>query len=66
MSSGGSSQEMTTLAVRGWQQGNVSQVSRQNGNITDSPVNQTSLQGVDNFDPLGGHTVWQVIPTVYC
>lgn len=58
---GGSYQELTILSdsVGEWQH-NVSHVSRQGGNFTDSTVNRTLILPADGFDPLGGHTIWQV------
>lgn len=60
--SDGSSQEITVVAADagGWTHRNVSHVSRQEGNLTQSPVNGTWLPPADHFDPLGGHTVLQV------
>ncbi|XP_030611032.1 muscarinic acetylcholine receptor M3 [Archocentrus centrarchus] len=31
------------------------------GNVSDSTVNRTLMLPADDFDPLGGHTIWQVI-----
>ncbi|XP_039978951.1 muscarinic acetylcholine receptor M1-like [Xiphias gladius] len=63
---GGSYQELTILSdsVGEWQH-NVSHVSRQGGNFTDSTVNRTLILPADGFDPLGGHTIWQVIIIVF-
>lgn len=60
--SDGSYQEITIVAtnVGDWTHRNVSHVSRQEVNLTQSSVNGTWLPPADNFDPLGGHTVWQV------
>ncbi|KAL7372036.1 hypothetical protein ABVT39_008933 [Epinephelus coioides] len=52
-------------SVGGWKQHNVSRVSRHEGNFTDSPVNSTLMSPAEEFDPLGGHTVWQVIIIVF-
>ncbi|XP_059180224.1 muscarinic acetylcholine receptor M3-like [Centropristis striata] len=64
---GGSYQELAILSdsVGGWKQYNVSHVSRQGGNFTDSPVNRTLILPAEHFDPLGGHTIWQVIIIVF-
>nr|XP_033467951.1 muscarinic acetylcholine receptor M3-like [Epinephelus lanceolatus] len=64
---GGSYQELAILSesVGGWKQHNVSRVSRHEGNFTDSPVNSTLMSPAEEFDPLGGHTVWQVIIIVF-
>uniref|UniRef100_A0A3Q0QWF4 Muscarinic acetylcholine receptor n=1 Tax=Amphilophus citrinellus TaxID=61819 RepID=A0A3Q0QWF4_AMPCI len=59
--SGGSYQGMGPLSDSGWKQHNISQLLRQGGNVSDSTVNRTLMLPADNFDPLGGHTVWQVI-----
>lgn len=56
MSSGGSYQEWAILSASA----NVSHVSRQGGNFTDSPANRTLMLPAEEFDALGGHTVWQV------
>uniref|UniRef100_A0A3Q3AAM7 Muscarinic acetylcholine receptor n=2 Tax=Kryptolebias marmoratus TaxID=37003 RepID=A0A3Q3AAM7_KRYMA len=37
---------------------------RDGGNFTESSVNKTSMAG-ETFDPLGGHTIWQVIIIVF-
>lgn len=57
-SSGGSYQEMAVLSdgVGVWEQHNVSHVSRQGGNFTEPSLNRSK----EEFDPLGGHTIWQV------
>ncbi|XP_034050560.1 muscarinic acetylcholine receptor M3-like [Thalassophryne amazonica] len=34
-------------------------------NVTDSPVNKTSIPPIEEFDPFGGHAVWQVIIIVF-
>lgn len=39
---------------------NISHVSSQGGNISESQLNRTIMQGAEDFDPLGGHTIWQV------
>ncbi|XP_078134923.1 muscarinic acetylcholine receptor M3 [Sander vitreus] len=64
---GGSYQELAILSdnVGGWKQHNVSHVSWQGGNFTDSPVNRTLLLPAEEFDPLGGHTILQVILIVF-
>ncbi|XP_068439612.1 muscarinic acetylcholine receptor M1 [Clinocottus analis] len=49
----------------GWKQHNVSHISRQGGNVTDSLVNRTLMLPAEDFDPLGGHTIWQVIIIVF-
>ncbi|XP_031179835.1 muscarinic acetylcholine receptor M1 [Sander lucioperca] len=61
---GGSYQELAILSG-GWKQHNVSHVSWQGGNFTDSPVNRTLLLPAEEFDPLGGHTILQVILIVF-
>ncbi|XP_070782845.1 muscarinic acetylcholine receptor M1 [Enoplosus armatus] len=60
---GGSYQELVILSdsVGGWKQHNVSQ----GGNFTDSPINRTLMLPSEDFDPLGGHTIWQVIIIVF-
>ncbi|XP_031733642.1 muscarinic acetylcholine receptor M1 [Anarrhichthys ocellatus] len=64
---GGTYQELAILSdsVGGWKQHNVSHISRQGGNFTDSPVNRTLMLPAEDFDPLGGHTIWQVIIIVF-
>ncbi|XP_034716900.1 muscarinic acetylcholine receptor M1 [Etheostoma cragini] len=64
---GGSYQELPILSdnVGGWKQHNVSHVSWQGGNFTDLPVNRTLLLPAEEFDPLGGHTILQVIIIVF-
>lgn len=59
---GGTFPELAMLSdsVGGWKQYNVSHVSRQGGNLTESPVNRTLMLPGEELDPLGGHTVWQV------
>ncbi|XP_074519349.1 muscarinic acetylcholine receptor M1 [Halichoeres trimaculatus] len=54
--------ELTVLldSPGGWERHNVSNVS---GN--DSAANRMLSQKEDKFDPLGGHTVWQVIIIVF-
>uniref|UniRef100_A0A3B4UZM2 Muscarinic acetylcholine receptor n=1 Tax=Seriola dumerili TaxID=41447 RepID=A0A3B4UZM2_SERDU len=47
-----------------WQH-NVSHISRHEGNFTDSPANKTLIPPAEAFDPLGGHTIWQVIIIVF-
>ena len=61
-SSGGSFPEVAMLSdsVGGWRQFNLSHVSRQGGNLTESPVNRTLMLPAEELDPVGGHTVWQV------
>lgn len=44
-------------SVAVWKQHNVSHVSVQGGNFTGSAFNRSE----EEFDPLGGHTVWQVM-----
>ncbi|XP_067366939.1 muscarinic acetylcholine receptor M1 isoform X2 [Channa argus] len=62
-SSGGSHQELAILfdSVEVWKQHNISHVSTQGGNFTESLLNMT----LEEFDPLGGHTIWQVIIIVF-
>ncbi|XP_056222647.1 muscarinic acetylcholine receptor M1 [Seriola aureovittata] len=63
---GGSYQELAILSdsVGEWQH-NVSHISRQEGNFTDSPANKTLIPPAEAFDPLGGHTILQVIIIVF-
>ncbi|KAM7371306.1 hypothetical protein PAMP_010788 [Pampus punctatissimus] len=56
---------MLSDSVGGWKQYNVSHVSRQGGNFTESPLNRTLMLPAEEFDSLGGHTVWQVIIVVF-
>lgn len=49
----------------GWKQDNVSGVSRQGENLTDSAVNRTFMLPAEDFDPLGGHTILQVTLPIY-
>lgn len=60
--SDGSYQEITIIAthVNDWKQHNDSHLSMQEANLTYSSANGTWLPPADSFDPLGGHTVWQV------
>uniref|UniRef100_A0A3Q3QI89 G-protein coupled receptors family 1 profile domain-containing protein n=1 Tax=Monopterus albus TaxID=43700 RepID=A0A3Q3QI89_MONAL len=48
-------------------QHNVSHVSRQGENFTHSPVNRTLglMLPAEDFDPLGGHTILQVIIIIF-
>lgn len=56
--SGGSYQESAISEIyRTWH--NVNYVLSDGGNFTESPINKTVLPD-EEFDPLGGHTVWQV------
>ncbi|KAM4715078.1 muscarinic acetylcholine receptor M1 [Anableps anableps] len=48
-----------------WNLHNISIFSRKEGNISESPVNMTLQLPEEEFDPLGGHTVWQVIIIVF-
>nr|XP_020467391.1 muscarinic acetylcholine receptor M1-like [Monopterus albus] len=54
-------------SVDGWKQHNVSHVSRQGENFTHSPVNRTLglMLPAEDFDPLGGHTILQVIIIIF-
>ncbi|XP_029384275.1 muscarinic acetylcholine receptor M1 [Echeneis naucrates] len=63
---GASYQELTILSERvgDWNH-NASHISRQEGNFTDSLVNRTLVVPAESFDPLGGHTIWQVIIIVF-
>ncbi|TNN03532.1 hypothetical protein fugu_000561 [Takifugu bimaculatus] len=63
----GSYQEITIIAtnVNDWKQHNDSHLSMQEANLTYSSANGTWLPPSDSFDPLGGHTVWQVIIIVF-
>ncbi|XP_071318936.1 muscarinic acetylcholine receptor M1 [Trachinotus anak] len=65
-SPGGSYQELAILSdsVGQWQH-NISHVSRQEDNFSDSPINRTLILPGEAFDPLGGHTIWQVIIIVF-
>ncbi|XP_037134742.1 muscarinic acetylcholine receptor M1 isoform X2 [Syngnathus acus] len=64
----GSYQEVAILSgnVGGWSphQFNSSNIS-QGANFTESPENRTLIQEATTFDPLGGHTVLQVIVIVF-
>lgn len=53
------------LNVDGWKPNNVSTVSRQGENSSYLTVNRTLMVPAEDFDPLGGHTIWQVTPTNY-
>ncbi|XP_057682175.1 muscarinic acetylcholine receptor M1-like [Corythoichthys intestinalis] len=65
----GSYQEVAILSgsVGHWstQQFNGSHIIWHGGNATESPGNGTLMQGDATFDPLGGHTIWQVIVIVF-
>ncbi|XP_077359260.1 muscarinic acetylcholine receptor M1 isoform X2 [Festucalex cinctus] len=65
----GSDREVAILSasVGGWSshQLNKSDVIWHGANFTQSPGNGTLVQAADNFDPLGGHTVWQVVVIVF-
>ncbi|XP_035000805.1 muscarinic acetylcholine receptor M1 [Hippoglossus stenolepis] len=63
---GGSYQELTMLSdsVGEWQH-NVSHGAIQGGNFTDSSLNMTLVPPAESFDPLGGHTILQVIVIVF-
>ncbi|XP_077407878.1 muscarinic acetylcholine receptor M1 isoform X2 [Vanacampus margaritifer] len=60
----GSYQEVAVLSgsVGGWSthQFSSSHVIWHGANFTESPGNKTLIQAANNFDPLGGHTVWQI------
>lgn len=62
---GGSYLDLAMLPanVDGWKQNNVSIVSRQGENSSYLTVNRTLMVPAEDFDPLGGHTIWQVTPT---
>ncbi|KAF3832691.1 hypothetical protein F7725_014815 [Dissostichus mawsoni] len=64
---GGSYQGLDILSdsVGGWKQHNVSHLSGPEGNYTDSPGNPTLMLPAEEFDPLGGHTVLQVLVIVF-
>ncbi|KAK5881801.1 hypothetical protein CesoFtcFv8_022559 [Champsocephalus esox] len=64
---GGSYQGLAILSdsVGGWKQHNVSHLSGPEGNYTDSPGNPTLMLPAEEFDPLGGHTVLQVLVIVF-
>lgn len=59
---GGSHQELTILPanVDGWRLNNVSIVPRQGENSSYLTDNRTLMVPAVDFDPLGGHTIWQV------
>lgn len=59
---GGSYQELTILPanVDSWRLNNVSAVSRQGENSSYFIDNSTLMVPAVDFDPLGGHTIWQV------
>ncbi|KAJ4940440.1 hypothetical protein JOQ06_026743 [Pogonophryne albipinna] len=64
---GGSYQGLAILSdsVGGWKQHNVSHLSGPERNYTDSPGNPTLMLPAEEFDPLGGHTVLQVLVIVF-
>lgn len=66
--SGGSYQDLVTLSdsFGEWHQHNVSDVTQQGGNFTDSPVNSTLILPKEEFNILGGHTTWQVTVMIVC
>lgn len=57
---GGSHQELTILPANGWRLSNVSIMSRQGENSSYLKDNRTLMVPAVDFDPLGGHTIWQV------
>ncbi|XP_043958710.1 muscarinic acetylcholine receptor M1-like [Gambusia affinis] len=59
--SGGSFQQWS----RYWNLHNISILSRKGGNNSESALNMTFQLPEEEFDPLGGHTVWQVIIIVF-
>ncbi|XP_047233677.1 muscarinic acetylcholine receptor M1 [Girardinichthys multiradiatus] len=59
--SGGSYHELSNY----WNLHNISNFSKKGRNIPESPVNMTFQLPEEEFDPLGGHTVWQVIIIVF-
>ncbi|XP_054615553.1 muscarinic acetylcholine receptor M1-like isoform X2 [Dunckerocampus dactyliophorus] len=63
----GSYQEVAILSdsVGGWDQKNISRIIWKGANFTESPGNRTAIQAAKDFDPLGGHSVWQVIVIVF-
>ncbi|XP_062234337.1 muscarinic acetylcholine receptor M4-like [Platichthys flesus] len=63
---GGSYQELTMLSdsVGEWQH-NVSHGAIQGGNFTDSSLNMTLMPPAERFEPLGGHTILEVIIIVF-
>ncbi|KAM9425914.1 muscarinic acetylcholine receptor M1-like [Pholidichthys leucotaenia] len=63
-SSGGFDEDLDLLSDGRWTQGVFSQSFRDQGNFTDSPQNMTPAPP-EEFDPLGGHTIWQVIIIVF-
>uniref|UniRef100_A0A8C6MAR2 Muscarinic acetylcholine receptor n=1 Tax=Nothobranchius furzeri TaxID=105023 RepID=A0A8C6MAR2_NOTFU len=58
--SSGSFQETSTLSESHWQWPKVG-----HGAFTNSPPNRTLMLPAEEFDPLGGHSVWQVIVIVF-
>uniref|UniRef100_A0A3P9N0L7 Muscarinic acetylcholine receptor n=1 Tax=Poecilia reticulata TaxID=8081 RepID=A0A3P9N0L7_POERE len=50
---------------RYWNLHNISIFSRKGGNNSESALNMTFQLPEEEFDPLGGHTVWQVIIIVF-
>ncbi|CAJ1080471.1 muscarinic acetylcholine receptor M1-like [Xyrichtys novacula] len=63
---GVSYRELSALSdsVGGWKLHNVSDVMI-SGNVSASATNSTLTLTEEEFDPLGGHTVWQVIIIVF-
>ncbi|XP_022064443.2 muscarinic acetylcholine receptor M3-like [Acanthochromis polyacanthus] len=62
---GASFQDLALLPENGWKQHNVSNFFTRGGNVSDSAVNRTAMPPEEEFDPLGGHTIWQVIIIVF-
>uniref|UniRef100_A0A3P8T690 Muscarinic acetylcholine receptor n=1 Tax=Amphiprion percula TaxID=161767 RepID=A0A3P8T690_AMPPE len=62
---GASYQDLVLFPENGWKQHNVSNFFTQGGNVSDSAVNRTVMLPEEEFDPLGGHTIWQVIIIVF-
>ncbi|XP_029934196.1 muscarinic acetylcholine receptor M3 [Myripristis murdjan] len=67
IASGGPYQASAILSdsAGGWQQQNISHFPQHRWNFTGLPVNRTLILPAEEFDPLGGHTIWQVIIIVF-
>ncbi|XP_061823098.1 muscarinic acetylcholine receptor M1 isoform X1 [Nerophis lumbriciformis] len=63
----GSYSEVAILSdgMGGWNQQNISRIILHEANFTESSGNRTASQAANDFDPLGGHSVWQVIVIVF-
>ncbi|KAM6896920.1 muscarinic acetylcholine receptor M3 [Xenentodon cancila] len=62
---GDSYKELSVLSGSQRKQHDFSFHLRQDENVTDSPFNRTSMLPAKEFDPLGRHTLWQVIIIVF-